>query len=145
MARTICLFLALSLVGCGGSRTSPVEGTVTLDGKPLAKASVQFVPQGRGHDATGETDNGGHFAMSTFQPRDGVVPGTYKVVISQPLAAPDTAQYATAEEAMAAAAKAPAKKATGPAFPKKYADLGQTPLTQEVPVKSSLKFELKSE
>jgi hypothetical protein len=117
---------------------------VTLDGKPLAGASVQFVPQGSGRPATSGTDSSGHFVMSTIEPRDGVQPGTYKVVIAVPLGEPDKAQYGTSEDAMNAAAKAPAKKASGPAFPKKYADPGQTPLTQEVPVSGRLKFDLKS-
>jgi hypothetical protein len=117
----------------------------SLDGKPLAEASIQFVPQGAGRDATGQTNNNGEFAMSTFQPRDGVLPGTYKVVISPPAGAADTTQYATAEEAMSVQSKPPAKKlSTGPAFPEKYARADQTPLTQEVPVQGKLKFDLKS-
>src|SRR5687768_11537835 len=113
--------VTLIFTGCGvTSRTSPVSGVVTLDGKPLAGASIHFVPEGSGRDATGETGTSGNFTMSTFKPRDGVVPGTYKVVISPPTGAADTTQYATPEEAMAAAAKAPAKKAAGPAFPEKY-------------------------
>ena len=144
MNRVGALILALAVAGCGGTRTSPVSGVVLLDGKPLAGASVQFVPQGSGRDATGETDSNGQFAMSTFEPKDGVMPGTYKVVISPPRGVADTNQYASADEAMAAASKAPAKKAAGPAFPEKYTRADQTPLTQEVPVKGEVKFELKS-
>src|SRR5205823_2118076 len=109
MIRTCFLALVLALVGCGSSRTSRVEGVVLLDGKPLTGASVQFVPRGTGHDATGQTDASGQYVMSTFKPRDGVVPGTYKVVISPPLGAADTKQYATAEAAMSAATKSPPK------------------------------------
>jgi hypothetical protein len=151
--RALCFMLRISiyvpittllLAGCGGSKTSPVEGLVLLDGKPLVGASIQFVPQGKGRDATGETDKNGEFAMSTFQPRDGVLPGPYKVVISQPVGTPDPAQYASAEEAMAAASKPQAKKeSAGSAFPQKYARPDQTPLTQEVPVQGKVKFELK--
>jgi hypothetical protein len=143
MIRTACLMLALCLAGCGGSqKTTPVSGAVLLDGKPLAGASVQFVPQGTGRQATGETDQNGQFAMSTFQPRDGMVAGEYKVVISPPMGTADTAQYASVEEAMAAAAKP--KPAAKPAFPEKYARADQTPLTQKVPVEGTLKFELSS-
>jgi len=146
MIRTSCLILAVALAGCdSGARTSPVAGVVTLDGKPLAGAAVQFVPQGSGRDATGETDKSGAFVMSTFKPRDGVVPGTYKVLISPPTGTAEPVPYATAEEAMAAASKAPAKKPAGPAFPEKYSRPDLTPLTQEVPVQGKLKFELKSE
>jgi hypothetical protein len=137
------LFVA-AIAGCGGARTTPVEGVVLLDGKPLAGASIQFVPQEKGRQATAETDASGQFAMSTLQPRDGVLPGTYKVVISPPNGPADTTQYASADQAMAAAMKAPAKKPAAPLFPQKYARPDQTPLTQEVPVKGKLTIELKN-
>lgn len=145
MIRASCLLFAVMVVGCGGSRTSPVEGIVLLDGKPLANAPIQFVPQGTGRDATGQTDASGQFAMSTYKPRDGVMPGTYKVVISPPLGAADTTRYATAEDAMGAATKAPPKNQSAiPGFPTKYSRPDQTPLEQEVPTKGKLKLELKS-
>jgi hypothetical protein len=139
----IGLLFAAALAGCG-TATSPVEGTVLLDGQPLVGASIQFVPQGAGKQATGETDKNGAFTMSTDKPRDGVVPGEYKVVVSPPVGQPDPTQYASADEAMAAAAKAPARKASGPAFPQKYTRPDQTPLTQTVPVKEKLRLDLKS-
>ena len=133
----------LLCAGCAGQTTTPVEGVVLLDGKPLVGATVQFVPQEKGRDATGETDKSGQFVMSTFQPRDGVLPGSYKVVISPATGTADKAQYASAEEAMGAASKQAAKKEpAGSAFPQKYARPDQTPLVQDVPVKGKLRFEL---
>lgn len=144
MMRTHFLILLAVFAGCGRSQTSPVEGDVSLDGKPVAGASIQFVPQGKGRDATGGTDQDGHFVMSTFQPKDGVLPGSYKVVISPPSGVADSTKYATSEEAMAAAAKQPAKKAAS-TFPQKYTRPDQTPLTQEVPVTGKVRFDLKSQ
>jgi len=144
MRRACFVVFALAFAGCGGTRTTPVEGVVLLDGKPLAGASIQFVPQEKGRQATAETNANGQFAMSTQEPRDGVMPGTYKVVISPPNGPADTAQYASADQAMAAAMKAPAKKAAAPPFPQKYSRPDQTPLTQEVPVKGKLTIELKN-
>jgi hypothetical protein len=141
ITRAACLTLATILAGCGGSRTSSVEGTVLLDGKPLAGASIQFVPEGAGRDATGQTDTNGQFTMSTFEPKDGVLPGTYKVTISPPLGAIDPKQYASSEEAMSAAKPQPKKAST---FPQKYSQPGQTPLTQEVPVQGKVTYELSS-
>jgi hypothetical protein len=139
------LFLTFGIfLGCGGGSFSSVSGTVTLDGKPLAGASVQFVPQGSGRDATGGTDRSGYFVMSTNEPGDGVVPGSYKVVISPPRDEVDKTQYATSGDAMNAPAKAPPKKASGPTVPEKFTRPDLTPLTQEVPTKGSLKFDLKS-
>src|SRR5437667_5422297 len=107
MIRASFLVLFVSLAGRGGQRTSPVEGVVLLDGKPLAGASIQFVPQGTGRDATGESDKNGQFAMSTFKARDGALQGTYKVVIAPPVGTADTTQYGSAEDAMSAASKRP--------------------------------------
>jgi hypothetical protein len=138
------LVAAMQLAGCGGSRTSPVEGTVLLDGKPVAGASIQFIAQGKGRDATGETDASGQFTMSTYKPRDGVLPGSYKVVIAPPTGPIDITPYASAEEAMAAASKSPPKKNSDkPSFPEKYTRPDQTPLTQDVPVGKKVVFELK--
>ena len=146
MFRITCLIATLIFAGCGGPKMSSVQGQVLLDGKPLAQAAIQFVPQGSGRIATGQTDAGGRFVMSTLEPRDGVLSGTYKVTISPPRDEVDKTQYGNSADAMNAPAKAPPKKAaSGPAFPAKYSNPGQTPLTQEVPVKGSLKFELKSE
>jgi hypothetical protein len=136
--------LFVAFVGCGGSKLSPVEGVVLLDGKPVVGATVQFVPQGAGRDATAETDESGRFSMSTNQPRDGMVPGTYKVVISPPLGTADTATYSSSEDAMSAAAKVRPKTDAKKGFPQQYTRPDLTPLTQEVPTKGSLKFELKS-
>jgi hypothetical protein len=141
----VALVLVLAVTaGCGKSKMSAVSGAVTLDGKPLAGASVHFVPEGSGKDATAETDKDGQFTMSTLQPGDGVLPGTYKVVISMPLGTPDPTPYTTADDAMSGAAKAPAKKQSGPAVPAKYARPDMTPLTQEVPAKGKIVYELTS-
>src|SRR5262245_56563198 len=115
MFRTTILLFALTLLGCGGASMSPVAGVVLLDGKPLAGASIQFVPQGKGRDATGQTDQNGQFTMSTVQPRDGMLAGEYKVVISPPMGVADTTQYGSADDAMSAASKT--KPAAKSAFP----------------------------
>jgi hypothetical protein len=139
----VAIGLLLVCAGCGAQRTSPVEGVVLLDGKPVAGASVQFVPQDKGRDATGETDKDGHFALSTFQPRDGAVPGSYKVIISPPTGSADTSKYGSADEAMAAAARQPQKRdSAASSFPQKYTRADQTPLKQDVPAKGKLTLEL---
>lgn len=137
-----CLSLVI-LLGCNSSGTTPVEGQVLLDGTPLPNASIQFVPQGTGQDATGATDAQGKFAMSTNKPRDGVMPGSYKVVIT-PRLTTIPQQFASADEAMKAAAVAkPIAHSSG--FPQKYTRVDQTPLTIDVPLKDKKTvFDLKS-
>ncbi len=59
------LSAALLLAGCGAEPAVPrvsVEGTVTLDGKPLAQALVRFVANADGHDAVA-TVNQGSFSL----------------------------------------------------------------------------------
>ena len=58
-----CVYIVLGtivLTGCGdsGPVLVPVEGTVTLDGKPLANKSLMFVPidETLGHGAGGSSD-----------------------------------------------------------------------------------------
>jgi hypothetical protein len=81
----IVVITLISLAGCGGGSV-PVEGTLTLDGNPLAEATVTF--QGRGgapEDAifVGETDSQGCFSLKSFRSRSpGAPPGSYRVSIT---------------------------------------------------------------
>lgn len=86
VARTavFSLVLFLAFAGCGG-RNSPsladVSGTIQMDGKPLADASVTFIPAS-GRPSTGTTDNRGYYTMTYSEQADGVVPGSCRVMIS---------------------------------------------------------------
>jgi uncharacterized protein (TIGR03067 family) len=62
----------------------PVEGKVTLNGKPLAKALVEFVPvDKRGQKATGITNDNGEYILKTLGTKRGVLLGKYRVAISK--------------------------------------------------------------
>ncbi len=140
-------FLSVFIAGCGGgSGTVPVSGIVRLDGQPLQDASISFVPEGGGKHATGTTDMSGKFVLSTVDPRDGAMPGTYKVVIAPNTRVDESQDNMSADEAMAADAAAAAKKpkAKGPQFPDSFTRLDKTPLTQDVPPKGAVVFELKN-
>jgi len=83
-----CLLLVacgLSLWGCapGYPDTSPVQGTVTLEGKPLVGAEIRFI-SADGWTALGQVERDGTYRLMTFQPDDGAVPGTYRVVVQSP-------------------------------------------------------------
>ena len=77
-----CVIL-LPLAGCGGSDrlpTAKVSGTVTLDGNPLPKGRISFVPQdGSGRPASGQIAGDGSFVLGTYEESDGAVLGRHKV------------------------------------------------------------------
>lgn len=85
---TAMMCLALISGGCGRSANRPktvkVNGVVLYNGQPVEGALVMLVatdPNGRG--AVGKTDAQGKFTLTTFDPNDGAIPGTYNVAISK--------------------------------------------------------------
>jgi len=83
-----------AVVGCGSGSldTSPVRGTVTLDGAPYtAGGTVVFEPQTAGKMATAEIQADGSYELSTYAANDGAVVGEHKVVVRAPVMATDEA------------------------------------------------------
>jgi hypothetical protein len=81
---------SLAAAGCGRQPaidTLPVEGIVTLDGQPLAGATVTFIPvqEGAGVSATGTTDSSGKYLLTAVgaglgaEPGAGTSPGEYYI------------------------------------------------------------------
>jgi len=130
MASARFFILAIStslLLGCTASdapKTAPVSGTVTMDGKPLAGASVTFFPTSKGPMATGNTNEKGEFTLMTNHPGDGAPVGTHRVAIGN------------AEEG---------RRRSGPNIPDRYGQPGTSGLTAEVKPgqKNVVRFELK--
>lgn len=80
--RVLCGLSLFLVVGCGGdSSLAPVEGVVTLDGKPVAGASVTFTPVEGGRPAVGETGPDGTFQLTTFESGDGATIGPHQVAV----------------------------------------------------------------
>ena len=77
------LGLALSCLGCGpsGPEIARVEGTVKMDGKPLADAAVVFIPE-NGRPAGSRTDSAGHYVLNFSEGRLGAIPGKSSVRIT---------------------------------------------------------------
>src|SRR5260370_16035766 len=88
----VAVVLALLLAGCGGRsfKTLPVSGRVTLDGKPLANATVAFVPEAppgqkdRPPSSVGTTDQDGRYtlALNIDPETTRAVMGKHKVLIT---------------------------------------------------------------
>ena len=75
------LVVCLSFCGCNtGPKLVPVEGQVTLDGKPLEFGSIQVIPV-TGRPAFSELDSTGHFKLWTDD-KEGCAPGTHTVTVA---------------------------------------------------------------
>jgi hypothetical protein len=80
----LAVALILTSSGCSGNQRAKVRGTVNLDGKPLAGALVEFLPQGgKGQPAQGVTGSDGSFELGTLSAGDGAWPGEYKVTVTK--------------------------------------------------------------
>lgn len=88
VARRCAVALAAVLVaGCGGGKLKlgTVEGTVTLNGRPV-KAEVQFEPvssedRSGGRTSSAVTDADGTFRLKYSHDREGAVVGRHNVLI----------------------------------------------------------------
>ena len=81
-SKTIVAAITLLAVGCARSdvpETAVVEGTVSMNGKPLPNIGVVFFPTGSGPMASGNTDQEGRFELTTVKPKDGAVVGKHRV------------------------------------------------------------------
>jgi hypothetical protein len=77
--------LAGLAAGCGalgGSEPAHVTGRVTIRGKPLAKGTITFVATDARPNASSLIGPDGAYDLKTNTPGDGVLPGEYRVVVS---------------------------------------------------------------
>jgi hypothetical protein len=129
------MILAVGIVGCGTEQKSavplfPVQGTVTVDGKPLAGGTVEFIPAGdtRGQGGTGQTKPDGTYHLATPFGESGIAAGEYQVVI----------QTAEVPEGFGTEDPASPTSPTGgsaskaPPLPPIYSDRARTTLTATV-------------
>jgi hypothetical protein len=85
MARYVLLaWIALAALtsGCGKrDDLVPVRGRVILDGQPVRKYSVSFIPTGKtlGNGALAGTDSDGRFTLIDVRGKPGIRVGEYKV------------------------------------------------------------------
>jgi hypothetical protein len=94
MPKSLCFihFVALAstlvvlVAGCSNSRkgrVTAVEGTVKLDGQPLVKVYVRFLPENANlPGSTATTDETGHYVLRTADDRTGAIVGKHRVVIA---------------------------------------------------------------
>jgi hypothetical protein len=82
--------LLLPAVGCDSkAKFVPVSGKVTLDGKPLANATVSFQPVAKpgavdaGAGSTGKTNVNGEFTLMAATGQKGAIVGKHRVMITK--------------------------------------------------------------
>src|SRR5437868_8923013 len=76
-----------AVLGCGRGNLAPVSGRVTLDDKPLARATVIFQPVSQernpGPGSAGKTDDQGQFTLQMMTGTvQGAILGKHKVSIT---------------------------------------------------------------
>jgi hypothetical protein len=120
--RTILgLACVLGLCGCGPRiDVVPVEGTVKLNGKPLAGVEVRFAPETDPDAASAPfsrafTDANGHFNLECDNKKPGAVTGKHVVIVRRLKERPDPANP-----------KPPPP--SGPPIPAPYQSFTSTPL-----------------
>ena len=81
-AMFIASFFTASFSGCGGNpNLFHASGKVTLDGKPVEKAFVTFIPMGSGSTSYGKTDAEGRYEMKFTDRLTGAWQGQNRVEI----------------------------------------------------------------
>ncbi len=106
-----------------------VSGIVRYQGKPLSKASVNFISNlpGASRFGTGVTDEQGKFQLTTFTKNDGAIVGDYVVTVTKQ----DSAEQPTTTMPTTM----PITKTIKPPVslvPEKYTNPKTTPLQQSV-------------
>jgi len=145
-AALLCISLLGAIVGCGQREYHSVEGIVTLDGAPLAGASLGFVPEAGGTAAQAFTNADGRFVLKSGS-IEGAKMGRYKVTVYK-LGKATAATQELPSEPLPPGKVAAASKSSGGGFPSAlpeiYRSKDTTPLIVSVPVDDEVRLEMKS-
>jgi hypothetical protein len=82
--RHILFACAIATIGgCGDGRPArvAVSGVVLIDGQPLTRGFVKFVPT-NGRPSVGAIAEDGKFVLTCFDGSDGAIPGVHRVQVS---------------------------------------------------------------
>jgi hypothetical protein len=88
ISRTLMLVIFVASTGCGGGGVDDypdigsVTGTITMDEKPLANATVAFVPADNSRMSIGATDEDGYYELMYSATIEGAKIGEHTVKIS---------------------------------------------------------------
>ncbi|HBT76457.1 MAG TPA: hypothetical protein DEB39_05930 [Planctomycetaceae bacterium] len=140
----LAVVITVVLAGCsdGKIRTELVEGTLTLDGKPLPGAQIRFTPKSpdQGLAAFGRSDTDGRYRIQTLagRPNAGTVPGEYLVTVSKTELVPNGKMVYSMGEMIEA-------RDSVQLLPESYSQTSKTPFSAVVvPGKNEFHFDVKS-
>lgn len=146
MIRAIFCLAIFAFLGCTSGNDAdalqgvPVTGTVKLDGKPLVRAVIMFIPTttGQGAESTAVTDEHGHYELKMGTRDTGPMPGEHQVVINK-FVLPDGSDIPADSTA------APIDINAHELLPPIYSDAQATQLKETVPQTGGvINFDLKS-
>jgi len=95
------------MTGCREMKVAPVSGVVTLDGKPLAKASVTYLPEAGGRPSYGVTDENGRYRLAYSMSQEGAEVGKCSVKITTGIESGDYGSRRAKEQVPARYSKEP--------------------------------------
>jgi hypothetical protein len=131
--------LAVAAEGCQRGPTwdlTPVEGTVTKNGRPLPHVEVVFLTDldagTQGPKASSFTDEAGHYRLRTDNGDDGTVVGKHRVVILVPKVQIGRAPRGPQPKEAAQLPPEDAKRPQEQQVPPRYGRFNETPLRVEV-------------
>ncbi|WP_406698611.1 carboxypeptidase-like regulatory domain-containing protein [Singulisphaera sp. Ch08] len=127
--------LLLGAIGCGDKgqkSTLPLtitSGKVTLNGKPLPEAELEFIPVGdtKGQGGAAVTNEDGRYMATTPFGEEGLIAGDYKVIVSKRVL-PEGVHFDTPPDKTLPPADNPYQEI----LPPKYSDRMSTTLTMKV-------------
>jgi hypothetical protein len=158
LAAALLLACSITLHGCSKSDRPDIaaaSGRVTLNGAPVAGATVSFQPVAGGRPCSGVTNAQGIYQITSYDANDGAPVGEHRVAIIKIAGegATKPAEAAPAEDPSMAlsditgpgdAGNSPKQPETTYLVPQKYSDPATSGLTAKVPPEGSdqLNFEL---
>ncbi len=126
------LIALAAIAGCSrGPEFAPVEGVVTINGRPMNDAEVVFMPDPGagtvGPTSAGYTDEKGHYSLATSKGQLGAIVGTHRVCIRDLTTLPPP-PILDAEGNRQRAARPANPGPKGPRMPGAYSSSHATPL-----------------
>lgn len=147
---SVGLVVLVGLAGCSpdsrrdGPEMVKITGLVTLDGQPLEGAHICFSPDVSGPAAFAVSDKRGRYELRTYEPGDGIIPGTYDITVSKEVVEPgmEFDSQVAMEAYLKESGERPSATKIVNVVPEKYASKKTSGLKAEINAASARSFDL---